>query len=181
MNNAKSTNNISIKFPFCIKDDHRQPDKSSCQSPEFKLHQNDMLGPTLALANAGTFTVDNITYSSREIKISDPNDCLPQKLLWLDFGLITPFAPVVKRKDFRVYNCSGVGNNDKLYDEIDCLKGSSYTVISVQHGGINMTDTSCKFLKNISVPTSNNGYYVLSKYSSISLTWDEENHEPFGK
>ncbi|XP_021761648.1 RING-H2 finger protein ATL22-like [Chenopodium quinoa] len=165
---------IPIKFPFRIVGQQAK----SCGSPGFDLYCDHKLGNLLRLPNAGNFTVDAISYSLREIKLSDPSNCLPQKLLSLNLTT-TPFRGV-RQKDFWVYNCSGVGDHSDLYDEIDCLGGSNYKIVSVPRG-VNVTNTNCKLMKIVSVPT-NYGLYKLnitklSNHSSIDLTWDKQTCE----
>ncbi|XP_048496831.1 putative RING-H2 finger protein ATL21A isoform X2 [Beta vulgaris subsp. vulgaris] len=167
---------LYIKFPFRLIDQQIK----SCGSPGFDLYCDDKLGPLLTLPNAGNFTVDYILYYSREIEISDPNNCLPQKLLSLDLTTTHPFLPIISPStDFHVYNCSGVGLDYDLYDEIDCLKGLNYTIISVNPGAT-FNDSNCKLLKIVSIPDKYALFRPLSSYSSIDLTWDEQNCESCG-
>ncbi|KAL2921889.1 putative RING-H2 finger protein ATL21A [Bienertia sinuspersici] len=161
-------NDNYVKFPFRLKDD--QPKTCGCRG--FDLHCDDELGLLLKLG-AADLTVDNIYYSSREIVLSDPNDCLPQKLLNLNITS-TPFQGSVIAH-YPMYNCSGF---DYPFDfsyqrKIDCLSGSNYTVISEEYSLPRSTIPNCTFLKQVSVPTDT-AYIHLNSYSSFYLTWDEQ-------
>ncbi|KAL2921897.1 putative RING-H2 finger protein ATL21A [Bienertia sinuspersici] len=173
--NTKTSNghHNHVDFPFRIKD----VQKESCGCEGFGLYCDNELGLLLELPYAGNFTVEYILfYSSRKILISDPSDCLPQKLLHLDL-MTTPFRRS-RSAEYRIYNCSEyeypVGFS---YEEkIDCLSGLDYTVISQSSSfiGDRNTNPNCTFVKQVSVPIENlySSKSYLSSYSSVYLTWD---------
>ncbi|KAL2921893.1 putative RING-H2 finger protein ATL21A [Bienertia sinuspersici] len=160
-----------VAFPFRIKD--VQPESCGCQG--FGLYCDDELGLLLELPYAGNFTVEYILYRSRKIKISDPNDCFPQKLLVLNLTT-TPFRRS-RSAEYQIYNCSGSDYpvDDSYEEKIDCLSGLDYTVISDKSSLLDgNTKPSCTFVKQVSVPIGY-AYFTkssLSYYSSVYLTWD---------
>lgn len=163
-------NTTIIQSPFHLNNDQ-------CGCPEFELYCNDnLLSTTLGLPNAGNFTVEDISYNYNEIEISDPNGCLPQKLLSLDLT-ITPFGIRAGSKRFWLYNCTGDGDV-YIYEEIGCLSGSNYTIISADRSIKDdiIASYNCKFVKIVVVSSRIYSYYHfrrLGYYSSIYLTWYE--------
>ncbi|KAJ8452702.1 hypothetical protein Cgig2_005038 [Carnegiea gigantea] len=160
----------SIEFPFRLKD--RQP--KSCGSPGFDVYCDNKSGtPLLELHSAGNFSIDYIYYYIREIYVSDPDNCLPHKLMSFNLTKISPFQPLGDYMDFRLYNCSGDFQINDSYDNIVCLSGSDYTVISVGSSSM-INDSNCTPLKVVSAPGSFS-FSRLSSVSSLSLTWEEPN------
>ncbi|XP_021729159.1 putative RING-H2 finger protein ATL21A [Chenopodium quinoa] len=166
---------VSIQFPFNLIDGKVS---CTCGSPGFDMYcDNKLGGPLLELPNAGNFTVDYIIYPTREIKLSDPNNCLPQKLLSLDLTT-SPFRPESLVSKYQVYNCSGDADNYRLfYGKIGCLEGLNYTIIGAGPN-TRVVNSNCTFVKNVSVPTifDYNHYNELNQHSSIYLTWDIQVH-----
>uniref|UniRef100_A0A803L2M9 RING-type E3 ubiquitin transferase n=1 Tax=Chenopodium quinoa TaxID=63459 RepID=A0A803L2M9_CHEQI len=166
---------ISIQFPFRLIDGKVN---CTCGSPGFDMYCDDKLGgPLLELPKAGNFTVDYIIYPTRDINLSDPNNCLPQKLLSLDLTT-SPFRPGSLVSKYQVYNCSGNADDYRLFDgKIGCLEGSNYTIIGAGPY-TRVVNSNCTFVKNVSVPTIFDYYHLneLNQHSSIYLTWDIQEH-----
>lgn len=165
---------VTIEFPFYLK--NTQPE--SCGIPGFELQCNKST-TIFNLPIAGNFTVNDINYHSREIKLSDPNNCLPKKLLSLDLNNITktPFRPPEESLQFTLYNCTG--DRFPLNYVIDCLSGSGYTVVSGNSGiFINVTDYSnCTYARNVTLPSSLGKVFSdlqLRYASGFTLTWDKQ-------
>ncbi|KAK9665263.1 hypothetical protein RND81_14G101200 [Saponaria officinalis] len=159
---------VSVGYPFRLKDQQN----TSCGVPGFDLYCDETLGTLIQLPNNLVFRVDDISYYNERITLSDPNKCLPRKLMSLNLTN-TPFIDL-DIKDFWLYNCSGDAYSFG-YDRIDCLSGSNYTVISSRKY-ISSFDTNCSFEMILSVPVYEYYYssysgYTLSTISSINLTW----------
>ena len=161
----------SIDYPFHIKD--LQP--HSCGAPGFDVYCDSESGKSLLeLPSAGNFSIDYIDYAFRGISLSDPDDCLPQKLMFLDLDKISPFVRGGEYTDFELCNCSGAFDEYALHDQIRCLSKTDYTVISVgAYSTTSVSSSKCTFMGTVSAPDSVLDYTELSFVSEIYLTWNE--------
>lgn len=83
-----------IKFPFKITG--RQPER--CGYPGFNVSCDDQGKTIITLPSTpGSFVVNNIDYASQTIHISDPENCLPERILNLSLAA----SPFRARDDVR--------------------------------------------------------------------------------
>ncbi|XP_008441616.2 RING-H2 finger protein ATL22-like isoform X1 [Cucumis melo] len=149
----------TIRFPFRIV--NGQP--KSCGYPGFDLSCHPTGETLLHLPPSGDFIVQNIDYMHQEIRINDPDNCLPKKILSLNLS----GSPFVKKnsQSFAFYNCSSSYMPYWYIDPIYCLSSLSYTVYASSSPLlINMFESNCVMIKTVSVPS-------LSSYSS--KLWDD--------
>ncbi|XP_021729158.1 putative RING-H2 finger protein ATL21A [Chenopodium quinoa] len=169
-----------IRFPFREVDNQHK----SCGYPGFDVRCNNGGKPTLELLNSITFEIDSINYDDQYVDLSDPDGCLPLKLISLNLSTSQFYA--LYFKEFAVFNCSGQFddweyNNTSNYDlnKVNCLSGMSYTVYAVESlGVVSLLSSTCQWVANVSVPD----YYGISFSAiyedelmnpKITLRWDE--------
>ncbi|PKI77910.1 hypothetical protein CRG98_001702 [Punica granatum] len=162
---------MPVRFPFRLRG--QQDDPRCSYSPAFDL-SCDSLGQTIiTLPGAGEFAVDNIDYQAQTIVLSDPDACLPRRLL-NNTSLISgnsAFQPVITRK-FMLLNCSTEAIAAVMYPRsmtVLCLSEENFTVISVPSRYYDSSH-ECEVLGSITVP-------LLMPYwrnvdCDIRLTWD---------
>ncbi|KAK9665257.1 hypothetical protein RND81_14G100600 [Saponaria officinalis] len=158
---------VSVQYPFHLRD----VQAGSCGMTGFDLYCDYTFGTLIRLPNNTVLRVEGIYYNSNQIILSDPyNQCIPHKLMSLNLSN-TPFNLDGITKNFWVYNCSSDRNFEE-YDQIDCLSGSGYTVISSGSDIMEkIGDLNCKFLKILNVPVSYPSS-LLSYVPTISLNWN---------
>ncbi|KAL5568340.1 hypothetical protein UlMin_024915 [Ulmus minor] len=159
-----------IRFPFQIK--KSQPEL--CGYPGFDLSCDKSSQTLLNLPNSGDFTVQGIDYSTQEIWINDPNNCLPNRILNLNFSN-SPFFGVFNQ-DFSFFNCSFADYLKYRLNPIACLSGSTYTVFATASPRVmSFLSSRCASIGNFPVPVEWPFYEeVLSSDLSdhLRLTWD---------
>lgn len=143
---ACRSNEPSIRFPFRLTD--RQP--KPCGYPGFELFCDSDNQTILNLPFSGKFTVQGIDYATQEIWINDPNSCLPQRILSLNFSG-SPFQGVYYQ-DFTFFNCSLPFTAYRL-NPIACLSGSNYTVFATSSTRvIRFFSLRCALVSSVPVP-----------------------------
>lgn len=156
----------TVRFPFRI--ENRQP--KSCGYPGFDLSCHATGPPLLHLPSSGDFSVQYIDYRNQEIRINDPDNCLPKKILSLNLSG-SPFVEKNSR-NFTFFNCS-MNNFPYWYnlDPIYCMSGSSHLVFASSSPMlIDMLSSKCVLIKTVSVPFS---WYFSSKlWDDLLLRWE---------
>ncbi|XP_059304636.1 putative RING-H2 finger protein ATL21B [Lycium ferocissimum] len=167
---ACGKNEPLIRFPFRL----RNFQSVDCGYPGFNLLCDASNETILRLPNkSGEFTVQAINYSTQEIWLNDPKDCLPQLLLKLNLSA-SPFSGVYYQ-DYTLFNCSLDYTMIKL-NPIACLSGLHYTVYATSSmRGVSLLERpECKLIRTIAVPVQWPFYeqVVSSDLSGdILLTW----------
>lgn len=137
-----------IRFPFRLQKIQSQ----NCGYSGFNLHCDAANQTILKLPDSsGEFTVHDIDYSTQELWLNDPKDCLPQLLLKLNLSS-SPFSGVYYQ-DFTLFNCSFYYTRAKL-NPIACLSGLNYTVYatSSMRGARLLSTPACNLIGTIAVP-----------------------------
>lgn len=174
-----------IQYPFRVIDHHPIP----CGYPGFNVQCN---GTTtkLELPNSIILEIENIHYKDQKIELSDPNGCLPSKIMSLNLSNSPLYA--MYYQEYAVFNCSGYFDtgeyNQSMAHElkkVDCLSDFSYTVYAVNsHWSVSLLSSSCRWVGNMSYPDENPlGSFVLDplNYPYITLHWDNPRCGPCAK
>lgn len=116
-----------VRFPFWLTD--RQP--AHCGYPNFNLYCNSHNQTIINLPNSGEFILLDIDYATQSVIITDPDSCLPKRIL--NFTLFgSPFHGE-NTHEFAFLNCSLSWTNYTLssYMPLFCLSGQEYTVLAM--------------------------------------------------
>ena len=157
----------AIRFPFRLKD--KQPDHHSGY-PGFDLycsHNNDTV---LDLNTSVKAFVQSIDYKSRLIRVSDPGNCFPWKILGLNLS-----SPTFKVKnsqddyDFALFNCTPE-TYEENYFPIDCLSSNSHPVYAFPSDDIVYWYPIVSCTKMYSVSVQFNDYI---NFPFLELMWSE--------
>ncbi|KAJ4953962.1 hypothetical protein NE237_030794 [Protea cynaroides] len=170
---ACSDTEPAILFPFRIKD--LQPE--TCRYPGFDLTCNNMNLTILNITSSGGFWLQSINYFSQELYITDPDGCLPKRLL--SFNLTgSPF----RSESSQTFTFMGCLNQQVLshpsYKPIGCMSNSTYDVLATPSGTTvkTMSSIGCHVIGTVDVPTSWQGFYSQNSFSELNadlkLTWD---------
>lgn len=171
-----------IRFPFRLKD---QPDH--CGYPGFELSCTEKKQTVLDLPYSVKLLVKKIDYTTQEIRVQDPDNCLPRQLQNLDLAG-SPFQFELENswdyfRDFTFVNCS-VNKSANQYNlrSIPCLSVPGNLVYAIlSNADLGDFDlSSCRKIYNISLPyrMSNNSFPMSSKrrrFLLISLSSLPEN------
>ncbi|MCD9638154.1 hypothetical protein HAX54_021928 [Datura stramonium] len=137
-----------IRFPFRL----RNFQSVDCGYPGLNLFCDASSRTILRLPNSsGEFTVQAINYSTQELWLNDPNNCLPQLLLKLNLSS-SPFSAVYYQ-DYTLFNCTVDYTTIKL-NPIACLSDLNYTVYatSSMRGVRLLSRSECRLIGTIPVP-----------------------------
>ncbi|KAI3471211.1 hypothetical protein Pfo_027874 [Paulownia fortunei] len=135
-----------IRFPFRLQ--NLQP--NSCGYPGFDLFCDAFNQTLINLPNAGRFTVQAIDYAKQNIWLNDPDNCLPKRLLDMNFSG-SPFNGFFFQ-DFTLFNCTFDYSKYK-FDPIGCLSGENYTVLaSSDERAIRFLASKCSLMATVAVP-----------------------------
>ncbi|XP_034711031.1 rust resistance kinase Lr10-like [Vitis riparia] len=155
-----------IRFPFRLK---HQPEH--CGYPEFELSCSEEKWTILELPSLGKFWVKEINYTSQEIFVQYPDDCLRRQFLNLNLSAFTydylsasPFT--YDTYDFTFFNCS----ENKTYElwSNPCsflpvyVAPSSYSLAEVNL-------SSCRQIFNATLPY----YYIYGREWESSMNWSK--------
>ncbi|KAG2299197.1 hypothetical protein Bca4012_010762 [Brassica carinata] len=166
-----------IRFPFRLKS--HQP-QSCGYNKGFDLTCGDSNGvnrTTITLPfSGGDFTVEMIDYAAQEILLTDPDNCLPKRILTLNLTS-TPFDGVYTRR-FTFFRCPA---SEYLrfghFNPITCLSDSNSTVFATAFPrAVNyLSAQSCRLMKAVEVPVRWSVYEQAVSYWGLSdnlwLTW----------
>lgn len=171
--NHCSLNGPEVHFPFYING------SSSCGcgfSQGFGLTCNNSQ-PVLKLPSAGDFIVQSIRYDTQRIRIKDPDNCIPKRLL--NFSLSdSPFQEAPRRqRNLRLLSCN-MDNSTEFSEEFelwsnDCVNETNHTIVALDESRSTEASFSyylhsqCKEIKTVLVS--------VSRFGSLELKWDEPN------
>lgn len=162
-----------IRFPFWLQ--NLQPEQ--CGYPGFRLSCDSSNMTVLELPNSAPLTVQAIDYTTQELWLNDPSDCLPSRLLTLNLSG-SPFAGVYYQ-DFTLFNCSFDYRVYRL-NPIACLSGQNYTVFATSSAKALrfLASSSCSLIATIAVPVQWSYFEQLLSSDlsdNIRLTWGAPN------
>ncbi|CAJ1961290.1 unnamed protein product [Sphenostylis stenocarpa] len=162
-----SDNNILIRFPFQIQGQQNP----YCGYPGFRLTCSNDSKTVITLPYSGKFFVRNISYLRQEMRVHDPDNCLPKRLLSLNLSG-SPFIATSLR-NYTVLRCP-TRITGSQFIPIECLSNSTSFVSAIP--SVNFTDSlpdSCHVIKNLSFarpgPYDENLTHDFSR--DLRLTW----------
>ncbi|KAI3891357.1 hypothetical protein MKX03_031453 [Papaver bracteatum] len=168
---------IVVKYPFCIT---TQNQHANSGYPGFDLSCSSFGKTVIQLpSSGGEFFVSTIDYVKHEIRIHDPDNCLPKRLLSFDLSS-SPFQGI-QFQDYTFLNCSSNYTTSKL-SPISCLSGSTnkvFVTTSLALAGFLSTD--CEIINHIKVPIipqqlQNEKGFSSELKNDLILSWKEPNY-----
>ncbi|KAJ0267215.1 RING/U-box superfamily protein [Hirschfeldia incana] len=139
----------NIRFPFRLKSHQPQ----SCGYDQgFDLSCGNRTTITIP-SSGGDFNVEMIDYVSQEILLSDPDNCLPKRILTLNLTS-TPFDGVYTRR-FTFFSCpTSEYFRFTRFNPITCLSDKNSTVFATAlPRAVNyLSAQSCRLMKAVDVP-----------------------------
>ncbi|XP_043711921.1 putative RING-H2 finger protein ATL21A [Telopea speciosissima] len=167
----------AIGFPFRIND--LQPE--TCGYPGFDLTCTNRSRTILEISSSGGFWLQNIDYINQEIRVNDPDGCLPRRLLRLDLW-DSPFRTALYQ-NYSMLRCSAEqGMPPVPYNPIGCLSNSTdeiWATASALSVDMMVSSRGCQVMTTVEVPIPWSGYYDNSALSfsdlsaDLTLKWDE--------
>ncbi|XP_057950404.1 rust resistance kinase Lr10-like [Malania oleifera] len=166
-----------IRFPFRLKN-RRQPEHCAYPRRDFALSCTNQGDTLLELRLPGVLPIDiiklvvkEIDYGSQIIHVSDPNDCLPKQLPYLNFSA-SPFQSFYQHDtyNFSLFNCSYSADRDSMsFYLISCLSTSSHQVYALYSDryGEELPLLSCKKTGSILGVT----YSIFNPQYLLALQW----------
>lgn len=164
-----------IQFPFWVP--HNQT--SRCGYPGFELSCNSKGQTLLSLSSRHRhLIVQGISYPDQLLWVSDPNHCIPKRILDATFSssTLSPFSFGQYDSPYTFLNCSGP-EHTKLDPEllpvgisaISCLSGGNHTVVVAFDGAaeerlvVKGREWKCEVMKRVNVAfwwhEMGSGYY----------------------
>ncbi|KAK7275360.1 hypothetical protein RIF29_16476 [Crotalaria pallida] len=163
-------NRILIRFPFQLEGE-KNPD---CGYPGFKLSCTNDSKTVLKLPYSREFYVRNINYQTQEIQVYDPDNCLPNRVLSLNFSG-SPFIAIFHH-NYTFVSCPYQNAGSQLIP-IDCLSNSTNFLSAIPSLNLaNSLPESCYVLRRLSVPVSRALYeknLTDNLIEDLLLTWDK--------
>ena len=167
---CSNPNSPPIRFPFGLA--HQQPE--NCSFPGFDLYCTAQGLTALSLPHSGEFLVRYISYQTQNIRVYDPKNCLPKRLL-------DGFDPSGSRFHPELYvnytflSCPR-NVTDARFAIIDCLSNDTRSVMatSLHNFAGRMANRSCQVIKTLPVPVSwpQNDEFTSTLSDDIWLSWD---------
>ncbi|XP_026440824.1 putative RING-H2 finger protein ATL21A [Papaver somniferum] len=142
-----------IRFPFALYG--RQ--SKSCGNSGYDLSCNSSNKTVLQLPYSEQLFVKEINYTSQEMQIYDPDNCLTRRLLKLRFPLLFPYKLAGSNQNYTILNCSSssvdVTNTSLLYTPISCMSSSTNTIFSTDVSNPNLPfKATCEIIATVSSP-----------------------------
>lgn len=172
------TNEPIIRFPFHIEDKQA----NTCGYPGFKVLCSEKNQTLLKLPYWGELSIQTINYAKQELRVNDPNNCLPKRLLSLNLSN-SPFNAVYYQQ-FSFFNCSfNLEYLTSRYKPIPRLSDSfKYSVFATPSlTAFVHLSSICDLVDTVNVPVQSPFYdQVLSSdlNDDLRLTW---NSPPCGR
>ncbi|KAK7292803.1 hypothetical protein RJT34_15657 [Clitoria ternatea] len=166
-----SNNSFLIRFPFQLEGEQHP----YCGYPGFNLTCTNDSKIVLKLPYSGEFYVRNINYLSQQIQLYDPDDCLPKRLLSLNFSGSPFIAPYTRNYTFLRCPSKNAGSQ---FIPIDCLSSSTNFVSAIPTVNLdNSLPESCYVITRLTIPVAWSGQYQENIRDDLSedlrLTWDK--------
>lgn len=170
-----------IQFPFRV----TRNQTNRCGFPGFELSCSNSNGQTLlnlpSSNNNNPFIVQAIDYSYQVLWISDPNNCIPNRILNSDFNLTgSPYWWGPDSAEYSFMNCSKLEDPTRIPDGasvISCLSGGNYTVVSTSEKSSEEKmerELKCEVIKRVVAPLWwPEGFYPEDMSDVfMQLSWD---------
>ncbi|XP_076895751.1 putative RING-H2 finger protein ATL21A [Bidens hawaiensis] len=161
---------IQVKFPFLLED--QQPE--NCGFLGFDLRCAFPSTLRINLPSSGEFSVRSIDYISQTIRIYDPFNCLPARLLTFDLSN-SPFSASYFQ-NFTLLSCPSDVNLSG-FETIGCLSNSSFSVVATDSktfvASMTSNQTGCLITKNLLVPVDRpyDDGFTSQLDKDLTLTW----------
>ncbi|KAI3764354.1 hypothetical protein L2E82_14361 [Cichorium intybus] len=162
----------NIRFPFRLIG--QQP--RTCGFLGFDLRCARPSTMLLNISTSGEFAVRSISYRSKALRIYDPSNCLPARLLTFDLSN-SPFSSSNYLQNYTLLRCP---NDASLsgYITVDCLSNSSFTTLAIASmsdvRSISANQTGCQITGFVKLPVtegSDKTGFTSRIDDDIILTW----------
>ncbi|CAL1409696.1 unnamed protein product [Linum trigynum] len=175
---------VTVRFPFWIRSTQHPDRCRGYEGFDLTCGPNGQTLITLSLETA-PFVVHGVDYSTQELWVNDPGDCLPGRLLSLNFSTSSSPSPFrgLYGQTYTFFNCSGDYSSYPGMNPIACLSGGGwgrgeYSVFASSSeraiAGLRRRP-SCRVVAAVEVPVEWPFYeQVMSSDLSadLRLTWD---------
>ncbi|KAL7158896.1 hypothetical protein ABFS83_02G173900 [Erythranthe nasuta] len=157
-----NNNSQAIRYPFWLQG-RQLP--SNCQPIGFNLSCNGQKKAILNIPNYGDFYVSYIYSYIRKVTLSDPDNCLPRKLLSSNLSY-SPFM-AVSNQTYTFLSCpKGLGSSYV----VDCLSNTTTDILALKYGASNFP--KCK--KNVTLALPVSSYFLDDRFPvEFDLTWND--------
>ncbi|CAM8971971.1 unnamed protein product [Rhodiola kirilowii] len=136
-----------VRFPFQLLF-KQQPNTSY---PGFNLSCNTQALTVLTLPNSGDFFVSRIDYYNQQITLSDPQNCIPKRLMNLNLSN-SPFDINYYYRNYTFLSCP-THLVQSRYTTIDCLSNSTTSVLATTSLTLAQSiSNSCTIIKTVPIP-----------------------------
>ncbi|KAL7121550.1 hypothetical protein ACP275_02G188900 [Erythranthe tilingii] len=157
-----NNNSQAIRFPFWLQG-RQLP--SNCQPIGFNLSCNGQKKPILNIPNYGDFYVSYIYSYIRIVTLSDPDNCLPKKLLSSNLSY-SPFRAV----SYQIYTFISCPKGMGSSYVVDCLSNITTDILALKYGASNFP--KCK--KNVTLALPVSSYFLDDQFPvEFDLTWND--------
>ncbi|XP_075507960.1 putative RING-H2 finger protein ATL21A [Primulina tabacum] len=164
-------NPFEVRFPFRLFGQQQQ----NCGYPGFNL-SCDSRGAkaVLSLPYWGDFWVRDIDYLRQEIKLYDPNGCLPKRLLNLNLSS-SPFMAGYS-KNYTILSCPPEVARNR-FTPVDCLSTHDSLVLATSSTNLARALNMCSIIgmHPIPVPWPDNGGLTSDLNGHLQLMWNDPN------
>ncbi|KAL8062884.1 hypothetical protein ABFX02_02G176100 [Erythranthe guttata] len=123
---GNNSNTSLIQYPFKLRSDD-QNTRKNCTYIDLKCTTQDI--PILNLPNSGDFYVRYVDYENSVIKLYDPENCLPKRLMSLNLSFSYPLMPMYILS-YTFYTCPFETIALSNFTVIDCLSNSTVATVA---------------------------------------------------
>ncbi|KAK9716678.1 hypothetical protein RND81_06G250200 [Saponaria officinalis] len=176
----------TIQFPFHVP----RNQSSRCGYPGFDLSCGDS-GRTYINISSKTLIVKGIDYPNQLLFVSDPNSCIPKRILTLNLTS-TPYSYGPETPSYTFLNCSQTNVTALVLDPtqlpigtsvVTCLSGGDYTVMTTFERASEerlVSERKCRVIKRVNAallwPEMEEGFYPVDMSDVIlQLSWGVPN------
>ncbi|KAL9176365.1 hypothetical protein ABFS82_02G174100 [Erythranthe guttata] len=157
-----NNNSQAIRYPFWLQG-RQLP--SNCQPIGFNLSCNGQKKLILNIPYYGDFYVSSIYYHLRIVTLSDPDNCLPKKLLSSNLSYY-PFMAV----SYQIYTFISCPKGLRSSYVVDCLSNTTTDILALKYGASNFP--KCK--KNVTLALPVSSYFLDDRFPvEFDITWND--------
>ncbi|XP_040988396.1 putative RING-H2 finger protein ATL21A [Juglans microcarpa x Juglans regia] len=176
LSNMCGRKSIPIRFPFQLRheDQYQEGQNNSCGYPGFNLGCNTQGKTVLRLPYSGDFFVRMIDYEMQMIKLYDPDNCLPRRLLQFNLSG-SPFVPAFSH-EYTFFSCPSHSTKPGFI-AMDCLSNSTTSFFATPSLSTlaNSPSPTCKILTTLQVPVTEQDLFYdgfsADLNEDLQLTW----------
>ncbi|KAG2725537.1 hypothetical protein I3760_01G070500 [Carya illinoinensis] len=166
---------MPIRFPFQLHHEvYQEGQNNSCGYRGFNLSCNTRGKTVLRLPNSGDFFVRMIDYEMQMIKLYDPDNCLPRRLLQFNLSG-SPFVPAFSL-EYTFFSCPSQSTKPGFI-AMDCLSNSttSYFATPSVRTLANSPSPTCNIITTLEVPVTERDLFYdgfsADLNEDLQLTW----------